>query len=65
MSQHTESFWAPLAKTAGAIAAWVGTVQLADVQVVVSIIGSLIVAGYAATQWFVLWRDKVKRRNRE
>lgn len=65
MTQHSESVWAPLAKTISAIAAWVGTVQLAEVQTLVSILGSLIVAGYAATQWWVLWRDKVKRRNRE
>ena len=42
------------------IAAWAGSVTLAEVQTFVAIVSGLVLAGYAATQWFVLWRDKIK-----
>ena len=61
MTEHHDSVWAAVGKTLASIGLWLGSVKLADVQVVVAIIGGLIVAGYAATQWYVLWRDKIAR----
>jgi hypothetical protein len=49
-----------IVKVASVILGWAASIQLADVQVVVAIVSGLVVAGYAATQWFVLWRDKIK-----
>lgn len=49
-------------KVASTILGWIASIKLADVQVVVAIVSGLVVAGYAATQWFVLWRDKIKGR---
>lgn len=50
-----------IVKVASSVIGWVASIKLADVQVVVAIVSGLVVAGYAATQWFVLWRDKIKR----
>jgi hypothetical protein len=61
MTEHNDSAFGVLAKTVVSIVAWFGAVKLADVQVLVAILSGLIVAGYAATQWYVLWRDKIKR----
>jgi hypothetical protein len=49
-----------IVKVASSILVWVASIKLADVQVVVAIVSGLVVAGYAATQWFVLWRDKIR-----
>jgi len=42
-------------------AAWLG-LTMADVQVFVSIASGLAVAVYTALNIYVLWRDKIKRR---
>jgi hypothetical protein len=61
MTEHHDSTVGLVAKTIVSIVAWFGAVKLADVQVMVAILSGLIVAGYAATQWYVLWRDKIRR----
>lgn len=45
--------------------AWLLSVQLADVQVVVSIIGGLAVLVYTTMSTYVLWRDKVRRKQED
>lgn len=62
MTEHQDSIVGTVLKVLGVILAWLGTLTIADVEVVVRLGGSLIVAGYAGTQWFVLWRDKIKTR---
>lgn len=47
MNHHQENVWEAIAKAAAWVAAWFGTVQLADVQVGVSIISGLAVGGLA------------------
>lgn len=60
MTEHNDSALTIVAKTLVAIVAWFGSIKLADVQTAVAILSGLVVAGYAATQWYVLWRDKIK-----
>lgn len=55
----------PIAKVLGVIVAWFGAITLGQVQTVVAILSGLVVAGYAATQWYVLWRDKVRNGGRK
>lgn len=43
------------------IGAWFGSVTLADIQAVVGIVSGLIVAGLAATNWYFLLRDRLRR----
>lgn len=59
---NDSDFWTPVARVLGVILGWIGTITLADFHLLVSIIGSVLVSGYAATQWYVLWRDKIKKR---
>jgi ABC-type nickel/cobalt efflux system permease component RcnA len=65
MTQANESHpaVAAVAKTLAAVVAWVASQTAADVEVWVRIVSGLIVGGFAATQWWVLWRDKVRRKN--
>jgi hypothetical protein len=51
-----------VAKILAWVFAWVLSVQLADVQVVVSIVGGLAVLVYTGLNTYVLWRDKVRRK---
>lgn len=60
MTEHQEAVSAAIGRVVVTVFGWLGSITLADVQVVVSTLGGLIVAGYAATQWYVLWRDKIK-----
>jgi hypothetical protein len=60
MTEQHDSMAAVVAKTIGVIAAWAGTITLSQVQAVVAICSGIVVGGYAATQWYVLWRDKIK-----
>jgi hypothetical protein len=61
MTEHNDSILGPIVKVFSVIAAWFGAIQLAQVQAVVAILSGLVVAGYAATQWYVLWRDKIRK----
>ncbi len=45
--------------------AWLASIKLADVQLVVSIVGGLAVLMYTALNTYVLWRDKVRRKSQE
>jgi O-antigen/teichoic acid export membrane protein len=63
MSEQHDSVWLAVGKVLAVVAAWFGTIKLADVQALVAICSGLVVAGYAATQWWVLWRDKIKRKD--
>lgn len=65
MTEQPDSIASVLIRSVGLIGAWFGTVSLAQVQTVVAIISGLVVAGYAATQWYVLWRDKINGRKRD
>lgn len=51
-----------MAKVAVMALAWFGGIKLADVQILVAIFSGLCVGAYAALQFYVLWRDKVKDR---
>lgn len=53
---------AAVVKVGSSVLGWLASVKLADVQVFVAIVSGLVVAGYAATQWYVLWREKIKGR---
>lgn len=44
--------------------AWFGSFKLADVQIVVSIVSGLLVALLAALNFYVTWRDKIRRDRR-
>jgi hypothetical protein len=60
MTEHHDSWQTIAIKTATVILGWFGSWKLGEVQTLVGIASGLIVAGYAATQWYVLWRDKIK-----
>lgn len=62
MTGHQEvgNVGAAIGRVAATVIGWIGAVKLADVQILVAIVSGLVVAGYAATQWYVLWRDKIK-----
>jgi predicted membrane protein len=60
VNEPHDSAFAVVAKTLTVILAWFGTIKLVEVQQLVAIVSGLIVGGYAATQWFVLWRDKIR-----
>lgn len=49
-------------KILGWLFAWVLSIQLADVQLVVSIAGGLAVFTYTSLNTWVLWREKVRRK---
>lgn len=51
-------------KTAVAVLAWVGSWKIGEVQAAVGIASGLIVGGYVATQWVVLWREKITRKDK-
>lgn len=59
---HDDSILRAVGKPLAAIAAWLGAWTWGDLEVAVRVVGGVIVAGYAATQWWVLWRDKIRRR---
>lgn len=50
------------AKISAVILAWLASWQAADVQVVVAIVGGIGVAVYTWLNAYVLWRDKVTRK---
>lgn len=54
----------PMLRTIATIAGWFGSWKLGEIQTVVGILSGLVVTGYALTQWFVLWRDKISDRRR-
>jgi ABC-type nickel/cobalt efflux system permease component RcnA len=62
MDQHQDGVWAVLAKSFMYVLAWLGSWKVGEVQALVGIASGLIVAGFAGTQWWVLWRDKVRGR---
>jgi hypothetical protein len=51
-----------IAKVLAWVFAWLLSVELADVQVTVSIVGGLVVLVYTALNTYVLWRDKVRKK---
>lgn len=61
MAAHNDSTVAAIAKTLLAILAWFGSWKIGEVQALLGIVTALVVAGYTGTQWWVLWRDKVKK----
>jgi hypothetical protein len=60
MNDQHDSAWAAVGKVLTFALAWLGSWKLAEIQLLVGIVSGLIVAGFAATQWYVLWRDKIK-----
>lgn len=63
MTEHQETgVVGAILKVGGTVIGWFGSIKLTDVNVIVGIISGLVVAGYAATQWYVLWRDKIRGR---
>jgi hypothetical protein len=52
----------PMLRTIATIVGWIGSWQLGEIQTLVGIVSGLVVTGYALTQWYVLWRDKVTAR---
>lgn len=60
MKQDSE-FWGALMKPFLWIGAWLGTITLSDIQAVVGIVSGVVVAGLAATNWFFLLRDRLRR----
>lgn len=50
-----------LGKITLAAGGWLGAVQLANVQIIVSIISGVAVAVYTLVNLYVLWRDKIQR----
>jgi hypothetical protein len=63
MTEGNGSMWVALVKAATWGAAWFGTIKLADVQVMVSIISGIIVGGLALLNLIVTWRDKFRRKS--
>jgi len=61
MSDHQDTIWGAITKAILWAAAWFGTIKLADVQVVVSIVSGLCIGGLAALNLYVTWRDKVRK----
>lgn len=59
IQESVSSVGAAVVKVGSAVLGWLASVKLADVQMVVAIVSGLVVAGYAATQWYVLWREKI------
>lgn len=61
MNQQQEGFWGALMKSIMYVLAWLGSWKIGEVQALVGIASGLVVAGFAGTQWWVLWRDKVRK----
>ena len=63
MDQHHEDYPVInlISRTAVLFLAWVGSWTLADIQSFLGIISVVILIGYTATNWYVLWRDKIRR----
>ena len=61
MNDHQDTVWSAIGKAFLWAAAWFGTVKLADVQIVISIVSGLFIGGLAALNLYVTWRDKVRR----
>lgn len=51
-----------VARIVSVVLGWLASIQLADVQLAVSIISGALVAAYTALNGYVLWRDKVRRK---
>lgn len=62
MNDSHDSVFTALLKPFLWVAAWIGTVQLADVQMIVSIVSGCIVGLLAMVNLYVTWRDKIRRR---
>lgn len=45
------------------VVGWLTSWKLGEIQALLGIISAIVVTGYAGTQWYVLWRDKIRRRN--
>jgi hypothetical protein len=60
-NQKHEEMWPPIKTFATYILAWLGSWGLAEVQQLAGIISACIIAGFGATQWYVLWRDKIRK----
>lgn len=61
MTEHDEKASA-IMRVLATIFGWLGSWQIAEIQTAVGIVSGLVVTGYALTQWWVLWRDKVRGR---
>ncbi len=59
---HEDTMAETVIRMALVIAAWLGSIKLADVQALVAILSGLGVLGYTCLQAYVLWRDKIKGR---
>lgn len=55
----------PMFRVIATIVGWVGSWKLGEIQTLVGIVSGLVVTGYALTQWYVLWRDKIPARRRQ
>ena len=65
IQKHELSAGEVVARIVSVVLGWLASIQLADVQVAVSIISGLLVAAYTALNGYVLWRDKVRRKQGE
>lgn len=52
-----------VAKILGYVLAWIGSWKLGDVQALAGILSALAVGGLAALNAYVLWRDRIRRRD--
>jgi hypothetical protein len=59
---QSDSFLAAFGRPLAVALAWLGSWKLGEVQMLLGIVSGLVVTGYAATQWWVLWRDKIRRK---
>lgn len=57
----------PMLRTLATIVGWITSWKLGEIQTLVGIVSGLVVTGYALTQWYVLYRDKLRgpRRGRK
>lgn len=62
MSIEQESILAAIGKPLGAALMWLGSWKLSEFQMLAGTASAICVGAYAAMQAYVLWRDKIKRK---
>lgn len=60
MSDHKDTQGEIVGRMVAAVLAWIGSITLADVQLVVAILSGCAVLTYTVVNTYVLWRDKIR-----
>jgi hypothetical protein len=65
MSTHQDpSVWGAIKTFLVYVLAWVGSWKIGEVQAFAGLIAFVVTTGFGATQWYVLWRDKISKHRR-